>query len=228
LSISVINVPASDAAFDYPGDIVWRPSAAGLLPVSLAGCLQTVDLRVPPGDHDSVAVCAVGERINPDTDACAPCVALDPDALCPCGYDAAPAPFPACAGPFGEVSCHGPCVGDVTACSGVTERDGSWLARDCGLLRDCCGDLAVDPLSTTCCAADESLLCLSGTGELPYPFIFLCIGTSCCATSCDTSSDCDTSFQTCKDDRCVPGCDIAREFCLDDGFQCECRPSSPQ
>lgn len=217
------GVPRYGEAAVTPRDTVML-----LLPVSLSACVRTVDLRAP-GDAEPVpgdATCVVGERVNPNSGECEPCDYINPRSVCPCGFISSPAPFPACEGPEGTFSCLGPCRGDITACTAYGEQHGQWVARDCEQLRACCDDLAQDVSSTPCCAPHESLLCVVGSGEGDYPFVFRCVDNQCCETSCDDASDCDTTFQSCHNGRCVPGCDTAREVCIDDG-ECQCRPLSP-
>src|SRR5689334_10491785 len=54
-----------------------------------AGCTIDVDLRDPSGGDAALPgdpTCAAGERLDPDTGACAPCTYVDPRRVCPCGY----------------------------------------------------------------------------------------------------------------------------------------------
>jgi len=201
-----------------------------IIPLSVAGCIQPVDLRNPAlaGDGEAVpgdADCAVGERVNPAIDACEPCLGGAPRSICPCQYVGQPGPFPICEGPEADFICAPACEGGIADCNAYAEIE--WQARvnDCALLRICCASLrAVGDPSLPCCAAGLSLFCIESGDDPDWPFIPLCLqGYTGCGPECSDESDCDTSYQTCQDNRCAPGCDPVLEYCHDDGSACECR-----
>lgn len=218
----------------YGEAVKVRELPLALLPLSLCtslgvttGCIRTLDLRGPEGSNPTDHPCPPQSRVDPQTGLCAPCIDTDPHEVCPCGFEAEPAPFPACEGPYGTFTCHEACEGDVTVCAAYEEVDGFVAVSDCTQLYDCCERLAASSGSTPCCEPNESLVCLLGSGVPPFPYTFRCLSTACCEKDCSSPDDCDTTFQTCQDNRCVPGCDTTRELCLHDGDQCECRPISP-
>lgn len=206
---------------------------AELLIVSLPGCIQDVDLRDPAllgdrnaGSSGGDAACGANERLDPNapsTSACAPCTYVDPTTVCPCDYDASPAPFPVCEGPEGDFTCDTICTGDKSRCNAYREIQGVGRVRDCALLRECC-DLLAASGATPCCQPDEVLFCFEGSGTDQWHYSFLCLSTACCGTVCSSDLGCDTTFQTCQDNRCVPGCDVASEYCHSDASGCICRP----
>lgn len=245
--------PVMSPHLDYDRDVhdvsrLLIPTTLALLPVCATGCIQDVDLRNPAllgdpnrdGDASSSngdAVCGTNERIDPDApnglndpSACAPCTYVDPKTVCPCDYLAWPAEFPVCEGPEGNSYCFTTCTGNVTRCNAYREIDGVGRVRDCSLLRECCDLLGISAVTgaTTarytepCCEPDQALFCFEGSGTGEWRHAFLCL--DCCAAPCTSEFDCDRTFQTCKDNRCVPGCDVRSEYCDSDGSGCLCRP----
>lgn len=232
-----MRTAANNRDLDYPGPegrggrvVLWDWTTRALIPLSLAGCIVPVDLRVegqpgdrsaPPGDAD----CPEGERVNPATNACEPCVGGEPRDACPCQFVGRPGEFPICEGPEADFTCAPSCEGNIEDCNAYAVIAWQPRVKDCDLLRACCASLqAAGEPSEPCCEPGFSLFCIE-TGEDPdWPFIPLCLqGYTCCGTDCTDDSDCDTDTQTCQDNRCAPGCDPVLEYCHDDGTTCECR-----
>lgn len=218
---------------DYPHlPVKLAGTTLVLAPVCLAGCIDVIDLRAPAGDEDGRATgdtagCLAGERIDPQRGECAPCTYTDPRTVCPCGFTSQPGDFPLCDEPDADFICTPSCSGDVSACTAYRINEGTVQVSDCELLRQCCAALANDASATPCCVEHHSLLCFRGTGPAQWPFTFQCVNNACCEAGCVDDGDCDTAYQTCNNNRCVPGCHPPSAYCFADGVDCECRALFP-
>lgn len=203
-------------------------SLGAVLPLSLAGCTNTIDLRLPVSAGDGNlstsgdAACGPGRRVDPETGICEPCTRDDPRTKCPCDFWSGPGDFPYCEGDDAVVHCIHLCNGNISSCNAYTEiEDQPWVS-DCDLFRACCDSLRQDPTSEPCCPPGESLLCFFSTGPEPWTNAFYCLSNQACETPCSEQTGCDRPFQTCQDDKCWPGCDPATEFCdlIGTGYEC--------
>jgi hypothetical protein len=190
-----------------------------LLPITIVGCLHTVDLRDDAGQSAGDSDCGANRRIDPASGACASCQrdARDPLDVCPCAFHPSAGEFPLCEGDDVTFTCE-PCTGDITSCSAVAA---DFSVRDCTLLGDCCAELAL--AGSPCCEGGATLFCEVGGGGTTYAYTFTCLDPLCCESGCSAPSDCDETFQTCESGRCVPGCKLDEQFCSTPA--CECRPS---
>jgi len=208
----------------------WRDWTWILLAgICAPGCLQTIDLRGPIGSQgdeqlgDTDTTCTDGERRNPETGGCEPCIIDEPDPTlaCPCSFTFQPAPFPYCDLPTASYQCDSPCTGDISACNGYDPSDGS--IRDCIQFWHCCQLLAANPEAQPCCPTGTKVFC-EPTPGLHWPNSFQCRPYDCCETGCFSDIDCDSTFQTCRGGNCVPGCRPTSEQCVVDGTVCACQP----
>lgn len=186
---------------------------AAALATGFASCVRVdVDLR-PNTDNehtgDADVTCAPGERVDPQTGACAPCLFREaPEAVCPCGFTYSPAAFPYCDAPQAYHECE-PCPvgGSINDCQTRLD-DGS--IRDCALLYVCCQELRQGP--NPCCPTDQALLCYSDDDAGSGGFAYRCLDASCCESPCTSPADC-AAFQTCVQGSCTPGCHPDTEYC---------------
>jgi hypothetical protein len=193
-----------------------------LLYLPLCSCtVQSVDLRGVEV-KESATHCAAGERFDPATEACAPCVAREPHpaVACPCSYTYVDGEFPICKGQ--DYVCEA-CTGDINSCSAFNPVSGT--AWNCGLLIQCCDQLLADPGSQPCCPGGGQVVCTPTDYQGQYDFA--CAGSACCTgVACPNGNgDCE-SWQTCDGESgtCTPACEPEVETCCQD-CGCECRAS---
>lgn len=192
---------------------LWAAAAAWLAAGSGA-CIQSVDLRSGSGEES----CPEGERRDPSTGDCAPCIvaAPPPEQACPCAFELRAAPFPYCEGDDVAYDCT-PCRGDISACRAYDTA--THTTTSCDSIAACCRDLDRDAASEPCCPLGTELDCA------PSPILGQwtvgCSDSTCClGATCADSGDC-AVWQGCDpaSGRCVPACDRTIEYCC---VECDC------
>lgn len=194
-----------------------------VLAATAAACVeQVIDLR--PSAPQALE-CEAGERLDPESERCAPCVVRSPgpDEECSCGHVYLPGPFPYCEHSDAYYECSA-CQGDITACSSYAALEPT--AEDCRRLRACCAELEDSAGSTPCCAPSETVFC--EIDSISRHLVFQCVGPSCCeGNPCEDAGGCEP-WQVCDpvSQRCLPPCHPDRQYCCETcGDGCECRDS---
>jgi len=170
--------------------------AVAAIAASLVGCIeQTIDMRARSSVTPPEPSCPDGQRQNPASGVCEPCVLMQPLAedVCPCAFHGIALDFPYCAGEGAAYECL-PCTGGIARCRTFNAALGT--TSSCALLAACCAQLESSPGAVPCCALGAQLNCIE-TNNLGQ-YAVSCVAETCCTPACQSEVE-----YCCRDCGCV-------------------------